>query len=118
MIKNNMEKIKKYLVFDENNIHDYTLVVKTKDDESVEYILSTNDNECWVNRYKNKEVIKIIDNGNLEVKITLEGEAMTETINIAHFESLRMVMNFINKTHEKPIGYKIIEESNKNFINI
>ena len=112
-----MENQKKYIVLDSDKLNLYNIIVTKKEDKSIEYVMITTDNNEWTNRYKDKEVVKIIDDGNSIIKIKIEEDKIKSDIDCSNLECLRVLLNFIDKNTEKN-SYKIIEDSENNLINL
>jgi uncharacterized secreted protein with C-terminal beta-propeller domain len=107
---------KRYLVFNELEENVYDLVVEEIDD-MISYKLYANKNEIWTEHFQGTEIISIIDEGDLEYKIRIEGEKIGGRLDVSQIDCLRLVLNFIdNKDYGGKNFYKLFEDIDTNYI--
>jgi len=107
---------KRYLVLNEKEEHMYVLFVE-QTDEAIEYTLVVSDNDIWSEHHKGTEVVKLIDEGDLEYKIRIEGEKIGGKLDASQIDELRLVLNFIDKKdNEGKYFYKLFEDIDTNYI--
>jgi hypothetical protein len=53
-----------YFLMDEENVHEYTLTVKVKDNGDTVYTLKTSKGGEWSSHFKDTKLVKAIDTGN------------------------------------------------------
>jgi len=107
---------KRYLVLNEKEEHMYNLFVE-KTDKSIEHTLVVSNNDIWTEHHKGTEVVKVIDEGDLEYKIRIDGEKIGGRLDASQIDELRLVLNFIDKTeNEGKYFYKLFEDIDTNYI--
>lgn len=107
---------KKYLVLNEKEEHMYVLFVE-QTDKAVEYTLFVSNNEIWSDGHKGKEVVKVVDEGDLEYKIRIGGEKIGGRLDASQIDELRLVLNFMDKIeNDGKYFYKLFEDIDTNYI--
>ena len=106
----------KYLVFNELEENIYDLIVE-KSEGTIEYTLYSNNNDVWSEHFKGTEIVKIIDECDLEYKIRIEGKKIGSTLDASQIDCLRLVLNFIdNKDNGGKHFFKLFEDIDTNYI--
>ena len=95
----------RYLVFDESDIHEFTLVVEYPEN-SCRVSLHASQNSSWSDSAKGELFLMVEDNGN---GIIFDREL--KNINYSQAEHLRLLIMFIHNVYDGPKSkYKIIKE--------
>lgn len=106
-----MEKqITKYNVFFEGS-HEYDLVV-TKGPKKKTFELFYSNNDVWNEKYRNKSIIKLINNGN-GFKFN---KKINKKVGYSKADYIRLLLNFetyIHDNQENKVKYSIVNSDNK-----
>lgn len=99
--------IKKFMVFDQENVHEYNIVVE-ETDKGVEYSLFMSDGEQWEEHAKGELILSMINNG--------DGVIFSKKLKKLDYGDLfavRLLLNLENFMDENPRNQeksKIVEE--------
>lgn len=99
--------IKKFMVFDQENVHEYNIVVE-ETDKGVEYSLFMSDGEQWEEHAKGELILSMINNG--------DGVIFSKKLKKLDYSDLfavRLLLNLENFMDENPRNQeksKIVEE--------
>ncbi len=99
--------IRKFMVFDQENAHEYNVVV-AETDKGVEYSLFTSEGEQWNDHAKGELVLSMVDNGNgVNFSKKLKKMDYTDVFAVRLLLNLERFLDNNLKNQEK---MKIIEE--------
>jgi len=99
--------IKKFMVFDQENVHEYNIVVE-ETDKGVEYSLFMSDGEQWEEHAKGELILSMINDG--------DGVTFSKKLKKLDYSDLfavRLLLNLENFMDENPRNQeksKIVEE--------
>ena len=99
--------IKKFMVFDQENVHEYNILVE-ETDKGVEYSLFMSDGEQWEEHAKGELILSMINNG--------DGVIFSKKLKKLDYGDLfavRLLLNLENFMDENPRNQeksKIVEE--------
>jgi hypothetical protein len=88
-------------------VHEYTIMQYTNDNGHEVTALHRSHDDCWSENNRGKEVIKVIDTGDM---VIFPKKEFAGDVDYDKLAELYILLHFINKTERMPMYEGIIEE--------